>query len=329
MLLLPPANALAQDGAAAVPPAQPAQDALPDAAPPTAPVQFVAGTGDRAPGSVYVHAPLVNRLPFACTGLEQAKVRLLAQYDAAPAAKRRLDMALLQTSLESYRQNHCAFGQYGPSVFAVVDFAKRSSEPRLWYVDLAAVGGLDTPVLVAHGNGSDPDSDGYADRFSNIYNSRMSSLGAMRGAERYMGRNGLSLRLDGLEPGNNLVRYRDIVVHTARPTDRSYFSFQTRARLNGAIGVSDGCFVVEPHERERLLLTLEHGGFIYAGIGTLDPGRKMPEIVQAWPSAPVMQPTKVGNVVFMPGTGSAPLPADPATPATDITPEQSAPPTGN
>jgi hypothetical protein len=295
MLTATSSAALAQDGKASTESADPV---------PSAPqIQFVAGTGDGAPAPGYLPTPLTNRSPFACAMLADAKTRLLAQYGSAPATKRRLDSDLLQAALASYWQNHCALGQSGPSVFAVVDFAKRSSEPRLWYVDLPLAGGIDSPVLVAHGSGSDPDRDGYANRFSNVYDSRMSTLGAMRGAERYVGRNGLSLRLDGLELGNNLVRHRDIVVHTARPNDRNYFSFEARARLNGAIGFSDGCFVVEPHERERLMLTLEQGGFLYAGIGALDPGRTMPEIITVWPPAPILQPVTVGNVVFVPGTG--------------------------
>lgn len=318
MLSISPAAAQAQDAMVAPKTAEPA---LADAAPLPPPIQFVSGTGDGTPVPGYTPFPLVNRTPFACSGLEAASAALLGQYTGDAPPRGRLDKGLLEKALTSYRQANCSFGGSGPSIFVVVDFAKRSSEARLWYIDLAALTGLDRPILVAHGNGSDPDRDGYADRFSNIYDSRMSTLGAMRGAERYVGRNGLSLRLDGLEPGNNLVRYRDIVVHTARPTDRSYFSSQTRARLNGAIGVSDGCFVVEPHERERLMLTLEHGGFIYAGIGTLDPGRKMPDIIQAWPPAPVTQPTLVGNIVFTPGTGSAP--------SAEIRPEEAASPTGD
>lgn len=285
-------------------------------APPPA-IIFTPGTGNGVPtaSTTALPPPPPVRTLFACSGLENAKARLLAHYADATPVKGRLDKGLLETALESYRQNNCTRGLAGPSTFAVVDFAKRSSEPRLWYVDLANAGGLDAPILVAHGNGSDPDNDGYVDRISNIYNSRMSSLGAMRGAERYQGRNGLSLRLDGLEPGNSMVRARDIVVHTARENNRSYFSYDARAKLNGAIGTSDGCFVVERHERERLLVTLEHGGFLYAGVGPLDPGRKMPETVLVWPppvQQPVTQPTVVGEIVFMPGTGGNGSGAKPA-----------------
>jgi L,D-transpeptidase catalytic domain len=285
----------------------PVAESLPaEPAPEPAPIEFVTGTGDGTAVPNFTPAPIVNRSLFACSALGDAGLRLLDQYGGDASVKTRLDKGLLAKALDSYKQNNCTYGQFGPSIFAVVDFAKRSSEPRLWYIDLATAKGIDTPVLVTHGNGSDPDSDGYADRFSNIYNSRMSSLGAARGAERYQGRNGLSLRLDGLEAGNNLMRYRDIVVHTAPEANRSYFGSQTRVRLNGAIGVSDGCFVVERHERERLLQVLENGGFLYAGIGTLDPGRTMPETILVWPPPAVpavTQPTVVGDIVFVPGTG--------------------------
>jgi L,D-transpeptidase catalytic domain len=310
--IVTPAAAQAQD--VLVTPETPQPTDAGPVAPMTAPVIFTPGTGDGTPtpstsSTTALPPPVPIRALFGCMGLDDAKSRLLAQYADATPVKSRLDKGLLAKALDSYRLNICSYGKSGPAIFAVVDFAKRSSEPRLWYIDLQTATGLDTPVLVTHGNGSDPDGDGYADRFSNINDSRMSSLGAFRGGERYQGRNGLSLRLDGLDAGNSLVRFRNIVVHTSRETDRSYFAFETRARQNGAIGVSDGCFVVERFERERLIQTLENGGFLYAGIGTLDPGRTMPEIVTVWPkpatpvSPPLSSPIVTGNVEFVPGTG--------------------------
>ena len=299
--------------------------------PPTE-ITFQPGTGDgQTPQAIPVPPP-IQTTTIPCTSFPAAQQRLSALYGkryvplahpeladglaAAPPTQpaQRLDRGLLEAALASYHRNHCRSGNgSGPATIVVVDFAKRSSQPRLWYIDLSSASGLDTPILVTHGNGSDPDSDGYADRFSNINDSRMSSLGAFRGAERYQGRNGLSLRLDGLDPGNSLVRFRNIVVHTVRESNRSYFAFETRVRLNGAIGVSDGCFVVERPERERLIRTLENGGFLYAGVGTLDPGRTMPQIVEAWPIAPqqpqpqpqpVQIPAVADNVEFVPGTGN-------------------------
>ena len=73
-------------------------------------------------------------------------------------------------------------------------------------------------VRVAHGKGSG--NDDHPERtlsFSDVDGSGASSLGVFRAAEVYVGDHpGLSLRLDGLEPGfNDLARPREIVVHQA------------------------------------------------------------------------------------------------------------------
>ena len=53
---------------------------------------------------------------------------------------------------------------------------------------------------VAHGRGS---GDNPTTRFSNLPGSHQSSLGLFRTSETYVGHNGYSLRLEGLEPGFN------------------------------------------------------------------------------------------------------------------------------
>ena len=210
----------------------------------------------------------------------------------------RLDKTLLDTALDSYNRNICRKSQgrgFGPSVIVIVDFAKPSSEPRLYALDLISGQGLVTPVLVAHGIGSDREDDGIAERFSNVYNSLASSLGAARGGELYHGANGLSLRLDGLDPSNSSIRMRDIVAHSYQPERRRYFNASLIAVRDGKPGMSEGCFVVAPHLREWLFGILRDGGFLYAGLGG-DRAREMP--------GPVMPSEAVaGDVVFVRGTG--------------------------
>ena len=66
---------------------------------------------------------------------------------------------------------------------------------------------------MAHGRGS---GDNYATRFSNAEGSHQTSLGLFRTADTYVGSNGYSLRLDGLETGvNDRARDRAIVMHGA------------------------------------------------------------------------------------------------------------------
>ncbi len=253
------------------------------------PVVFQSGTGDAASAQpVYIKPP---RPEIGCDALAlSSRAISYGFYDALLTPKQRLDGKLFATAMEKYRGYYCAFGRsVGPAVIVVVDFAKHSSEPRLYRVDLRTGDGLDSPIRVAHGIGSDPDDDGYATVFSNVYNSLSSSLGAAIGAERYVGINGLSLRLDGLEPSNNQMRYRDIVVHSYQPERRRYFNAEFISN-KGRPGSSEGCFVVEPDKREWILDTLENGGFIYSGYS----GELAKPII----------PVPNANVTFARGTGT-------------------------
>lgn len=262
-----------------------AQDMMP-ASPPA--VIFQPGTGSVNGQSPFVAAP--TRPMLDCSVLDSSESAINSNYYApdVDAPSRRLESPILASALTKYRRHFCAFGRTsGPAVIIVVDFAKHSSEPRLYRVDLRTGDGLDSPIRVAHGIGSDPDDDGYASFFSNVEESYTSSLGAALGAERYVGINGLSLRLDGLEPSNSQMRTRDIVVHSYAPERRRYFNAQHMA-MRGRPGSSEGCFVVEPDKREWILQTLENGGFLYAGFGSTRPAPK---------------PT-VDKVIFAAGTGA-------------------------
>jgi len=94
----------------------------------------------------------------------------------------------------------------------VIDYARPSSEPRLWVFDL----GLKRLLFeepVAHGRNS---GDDRSFRFSNVPGSLMSSLGVFLTADTYIGKHGLSLKLRGMEEGiNDLSMERAIVIHAA------------------------------------------------------------------------------------------------------------------
>lgn len=161
---------------------------------------------------------------------------------------------LLSDAMASY-ERHRSRGFSGDTI-TIVDFSKRSSEPRLYLVNLRS--GAVRAMLVAHGQGSDRNHDGVADFFSDEDGSHASSLGAFRAAERYQGGHGLSLRLDGLDATNRSARARAIVIHS------QWYVSQEMAR-RGRIGRSWGCFVVEPTQIDYVVDTLENGGFVYAG----------------------------------------------------------------
>ena len=97
-------------------------------------------------------------------------------------------------------------------LLTVIDYSRASTQPRLWVLDLEREQVL-FEELVAHGQGS---GENFATRFSNADGSHQTSLGLFRTADTYVGGNGYSLRLDGLEAGfNDRARERAIVMHGA------------------------------------------------------------------------------------------------------------------
>ncbi len=106
---------------------------------------------------------------------------------AAPTADRGV-LRLAARAAECARRQ----GPAGPvDRLAVIDYSRPSSQPRLWVFDLDR-GRLLYEELVAHGRGT---GERFAERFSNVEGSHMSSLGLFRATETYDGANGYSLRL--------------------------------------------------------------------------------------------------------------------------------------
>ncbi|AKX43928.1 hypothetical protein AKN87_01470 [Thiopseudomonas alkaliphila] len=138
---------------------------------------------------------------------------------------------------------------------AVIDFSLPSTQQRLWIFDLKAKT-LVLQDLVSHGMKS---GDNLASSFSNTEGSHQSSLGLFRTAESYTGRNGYSLRLDGLESGfNDRARERAIVIHGADYVNPDWIQSQ------GRIGRSQGCPAVRPEIANQVIDQLKHGQFVFS-----------------------------------------------------------------
>lgn len=139
---------------------------------------------------------------------------------------------------------------------ALADFGVASKDMRFHIVDL--ISGQSWSYLVAHGRGSDPEHTGYLQRFSNDVGSLATSHGAYKTGEMYVGVHGRAMRLNGLEPTNDLADPRAIVVHGA-----PYVSEDHIAKW-GKVGRSEGCFAVAPHMLEAVLSLLGPGRMLYA-----------------------------------------------------------------
>src|SRR5213078_598950 len=129
------------------------------------------------------------------------------------------------------------------------------TQPRMWVFDVTSHALL-FHELVSHGRGS---GKTMATSFSNTAESNMTSLGLFRTGETYVGHNGYSLRLDGLERGvNDRARDRAIVIHGA-----PYVNAAT-AKTNGYLGRSLGCPAVRPEVARQLIDTVKAGGLVFA-----------------------------------------------------------------
>ncbi|MCE9683663.1 murein L,D-transpeptidase catalytic domain family protein [Halomonas alkalisoli] len=138
---------------------------------------------------------------------------------------------------------------------AVIDFSRPSTEPRLWVFDLAEPRLL-FEELVSHGQGT---GDAMAEVFSNVYGSHQSSLGLFRTMNSYYGRNGYSLRLEGLEEGiNDLAYQRAIVIHGADYVSEAFIE------KTGRLGRSQGCPAVRQEVTYPLIDSIKEDQYLFA-----------------------------------------------------------------
>ena len=142
-----------------------------------------------------------------------------------------------------------------PDLLTVIDYTRPSTERRLWVLDLAR-GRVLFHELVAHGKNSGENLTRF---FSNAHGSLKTSLGLFVTETPYVGRNGYSLRLRGLDRGvNDNALDRAIVMHGA-----SYVSAAIAAKL-GRLGRSWGCPAVSAEVAHDIIDTIKGGSAIFA-----------------------------------------------------------------
>ncbi len=143
------------------------------------------------------------------------------------------------------------------NIISIVDFSKPSSKKRLYIIDLKNYKILFN-TYVAHGQNS---GAAFANQFSNVPESYKSSLGFYETLGTYIGKNGYSMHLQGIERGINDKAYeRDIVMHGA-----PYVS-EGMIRTQGYIGRSWGCPAVSEKLHKPIIDKIKNGTclFIYS-----------------------------------------------------------------
>ena len=142
-----------------------------------------------------------------------------------------------------------------PETLTVIDYSKPSTEKRLVVYDLRSKEVLYSE-FVAHGQGS---GENLATRFSNEANTHATSLGLFVTEDTYIGKNGYSLRLNGLDRGfNDRALERAIVMHGA-----PYVNPDTVGSL-GRLGRSWGCPALRPAIAREVIDHVKGGSLVFA-----------------------------------------------------------------
>lgn len=136
----------------------------------------------------------------------------------------------------------------------IIDFSLPSTAKRLFVIDMK-LGTILFNTLVSHGRNSGKDM---ASQFSNSTNSYKSSLGFYLTSETYIGKHGLSMRLEGEEKGiNDNALNRGIVMHSADYVNEDLI------RSQGYIGRSEGCPAVPPALHKAIINTIKNGSCLF------------------------------------------------------------------
>lgn len=156
---------------------------------------------------------------------------------------RELSNEINRSALEQAFQLHTDLGGHSERM-VIVDFSKPSEEYRFFVVNIHNAT-IEHKTLVSHAVNS-----GFrkAFTFSNTPNSYKSSVGRFSTGELYTGKNGLSLRIDGLDKGKNSnARKRAIVIHGSDYAEKDFYN------QYGMLGRSKGCFAIPLSEHKAIL----------------------------------------------------------------------------
>ena len=199
--------------------------------------------------------PIMNRRDILKGGiLASASLALPTRVFAAPQAGSARDRALFDIARRELERAGNAI--WKRDIVGIADYGLHSALPRFHFVNLEREEVKSYPV--AHGQGSDPEHDGWLNRYSNMEGSNATSRGAYVTWEWYVGRYGTSVRLGGLDDTNSNAFDRAIVMHRAKYAESSHIA------TYGKLGRSNGCFAMGEEQFKIALTHLSGGRLIFA-----------------------------------------------------------------
>jgi len=213
---------------------------------------------DNAPAAKAPEAPM---MPMSANTAKAAEIRRVVTESEYIYRSMGLDkQGLSETAFEYAWRGYHNLVKRGNirkrSVLSIADFSQSSSEKRMYVIDIRHRRLL-YRTYVAHGQNSGAE---YAETFSNEPESFKSSLGFYVTKTTYVGKNGLSLRLDGVDNGyNDKARVRNIVLHGC-----TYVGDQYLENFGGT-GTSLGCPALPAAVSAQIIHIVKGGSclFIY------------------------------------------------------------------
>ena len=177
-------------------------------------------------------------------------------YDNMDLEKQGLDEKAFEYAWRGYHNLLKKGRIHKRTVLSICDFSQSCCSKRMYVIDV-----LHRKLLyrtyVAHGQKS---GEEYANTFSNEPESFKSSLGFYVTDRIYYGRNGLSLRLNGVDSGyNDMASKRKIVLHGSSYVGDRYMQDY------GTLGTSLGCPALPAAISGRIIRAVKNGSclFIY------------------------------------------------------------------
>ncbi len=163
---------------------------------------------------------------------ENEKNETLLLFNSIETNSEKPNFEVFENAINGYLKLKKAKSLSGKNLLTIIDFSLSSNKKRMWVIDLKKKKVLHH-LLVAHGRNT---GNEFARNFSNILQSKKSSLGFYVTGKTYYGKHGLSLYLDGMEEGfNDNARERSIVIHGAKYVNKNFI------KKYGRLGRSFGC----------------------------------------------------------------------------------------